>query len=280
MQSLHAVSNPPVAALAAALLLSLACPAHAAWVNVGSVSTPGQTAYIQNAAPNDAILFVNGSDTARGQRTVLNATLVHDGYLLNAAYGLDHMVVSVRGSSAGRLFSRLGLSASTPSYFGYGEHLGANHGPAAAGTALGEALYGRGPTFWPAGSPRCRDSRYACMLFENYTIQVSTAVNLCDGLICGYDVPLPLTSAAFQVSVTADDWDMIATVSQNGTVIANVSCRALTYNDARCGAQSTDIGHIDAFIANVVNDGNPGSSGRRLGATNVTVRVQRENTNL
>lgn len=276
MKSSVSASRRVPARLAACLTLALAIPAgaQAQWTTVGSVSTPGQTVYVPGTSPNDAVLLVNGNNLAYSDRTVLTATLVHDGFL-NASIGLDHIAVSARGGSMDRLFPLLNRSVWTTSYFGYGEQIDATAGPAAAGTPLGEALYGRGPTFWPAGSPLCSDTRYPCMIYENYTIQISNSSgNLCAGLLCGYDVPLRISSAPFQITVIADDWDVVTNVSQNGVLMASTSCRTISGGDWRCGAQNGDFGMIDGFIANVVGDG--AAAGRRLGATNVTIRAQNE----
>lgn len=267
---------------ATVLLLGLAAPAMAGswqWVEVSRVAAAGQTPIIPNSDPNDAVQFLNARDTVWGDRSELTATIVHDGFL-NTSAGLDHMALSVRGASMEGVLGGMGYGVNAPSAFTYGEHVSAAY---AAGqitlTNLHRALSGRGPTFWPAGTPLCRDTRYPCMIFENYTVNLSGPGLVCQTTSpanrCGYDVALPISSANFEVRVQADDWDTTTTVSQGGRVIATASCRAISGNDMRCGPQSGDAAQGDAFIGNVVRNTGPGSSGRRLGTINPVVRVLR-----
>lgn len=266
----------------AAMLLALSVPALAgSWqpVVVSSVYSPGETATIPNSDPNDAVLFLNGPDSAWGDYTELTATIVHDGFL-NTSSGLDHIAVSIRGASLEQMMAAMGYGANTPWKFTFGEYVSQ---AAASGqlstTALHRALSGRGPTFWPKGHPLCSDNRYPCLVFENYTVNLSGPGLVCQSTSmsnpCGYDVALPISTANFEIRVVADNWDTTTMVTQGGNVIANVSCRTRSGNDARCGMQSGDAAQGDAFFGNVVANTGPGSSGRRLGAINASVRVMR-----
>jgi hypothetical protein len=279
---LSSTRRPATRLAALALLLGLSAPAMAgSWqlVEVSRVATAGQSPTIQNSDPNDAVHFLNARDSVWGEVSELTATIVHDGFL-NTNAGLDHMALSVRGASMEGVLGGMGYGANAPSAFTYGEHVNAAF---AAGqitlTNLHRAISGRGPTFWPAGTPMCRDTRYPCMIFENYTVNLSGPGLVCQTTSpanpCGYDVALPISSANFEVRVQADDWDTTTTVSQGGRVIATSSCRAISGNDARCGPQSGDAAQGDAFVANVVRNTGPGSSGRRLGTINPVVRVLR-----
>jgi hypothetical protein len=264
------------------LLLGLAAPAIAGswqWIEVSRVSAAGQTPIITNSDPNDAVQLLNANDGAWGDLSELTATIVHDGFL-NTNAGLDHIAVAIRGGSMEGMLGQMGYGANTPSVFTYGEHVGAAVGTGQVSVAnLHRALSGRGPTFWPAGTPMCRDSRHPCMIFENYTVNLSAPGLVCQTTSpanpCGYDVALPIGAANFEVRVQADDWDTTTTVSQGGQVIATASCRALSGNDARCGPQAGDVAQGDVFIGNVVRNTGPGSSGRRLGTINSTARVLR-----
>jgi hypothetical protein len=273
---------PLVRAAATVLLFGLAAPAMAGswqWVETSRVSAAGQSPIIANSNPNDAVQILNANDGAWGELSELTTTIVHDGFL-NTNAGLDHIAVAIRGGSMEGMLGQMGYGANTPSVFTYGEYVGAAVGTGQVSVAnLHRALSGRGPTFWPAGTPLCRDSRYPCMIFENYTVNLSAPGLVCQttamGSPCGYDVALPISAANFEVRVQADDWDTTITVSQGGQVIATASCRVLSGHDARCGAQSGDAAQGDVFIGNVVRNTGPGSSGRRLGTINPTVRVLR-----
>lgn len=278
----HTRRQPLRLLVGTAVLLILSTPVLAgSWqsVEVSRVSTAGQTASIPNTDPNDAVLFLNGPDSIWGDRSELTATIVHDGFL-NTNAGLDHMALSVRGASMEQMMAAMGYGTNTAWKFTFGEYISQ---AAASGqlsiSALYRAISGRGPTFWPKGSALCRDSRFPCMVFENYTVNQSGPGLVCQTPLttnpCGYDVALPVSSANFEVRVQADDWDNTTTVTQGGIVIATASCRTMSGNDARCGVQSGDVAHGDAFIANVVRNTGPGSSGRRLGAINITERVLR-----
>jgi hypothetical protein len=117
------------------------------------------------------------------------------------------------------------------------------------------------------------------MIFENYTVNLDGPGLVCSNnqtYPCANSVPLSLSTAPFQIQVIADGWDTRTVVTQNGQTKANVSCRASTGNDYRCGPQPGDVAVGDAFIANVVQNHGTGYSGRQLGALNVTVRVLME----
>ena len=272
--SLRTRFNAAGAALAAGMLcLAIAAPAAAALQQVASVTSPGHTAYVNRNDPNDVILLFNNPDSAWGERTRLTATIVHDGFLQSTSYGLDHMALSVRGASMESVLPYLGYASSSPTYFGLGEQIGSS----APWSAVSKVISGRGPTLWPAGTPLCGNTAQPCLIFENYTVNLNGPGLICQGSSpCGYAVPVPVTTAPFQITVTADDWDVRTIVSQNGRTLVNVSCRAMTNNDARCGAQSGDHADGDAFIGNVVRNTGSGSTGRRLGATNIGVTVLRE----
>jgi hypothetical protein len=277
-----ALRRPAAVAAGATLLLALALPVLAgSWqlIQVSRVAAVGQSPMIPYSDPNDAVLFVNGPNWAQGDQSELTATIVHDGFL-NTNAGLDHIAVSVRGASMESLLGSMGYGASATSAFTYGEYVSAAVGSGQVSiNALYQALSGRGPTFWPAGTPMCRDTRYPCMIFENFTVNLSGPGLVCQTTSpanrCGYDIALPLSSAPFEVRVVADDWDTSTTVTQGGRVIATASCRAVSGNDARCGPQTGDVAQGDAFIANVMRNSGPGSSGRRLGGINATARVLR-----
>lgn len=279
---LSLIPRPAARLIAGMLLLGVITPVMAgSWqlVEVSRVAAAGQSPTIPNSNPNDAVQFLNARDTAWGELSELTATIVHDGFL-NTNAGLDHMALSVRGASMEGVLGGMGYGANAQSVFTYGEHVSA--ALSAGQISLGDlhrALSGRGPTFWPTGTPMCRDTRYPCMIFENYTVNLSGPGLVCQTTSpanrCNYDVALPISSANFEVRVRADEWDTTTTVSQGGRVIATASCRAISGNDQRCGEQSGDAAQGDAFVANVVRNTGPGSSGRRLGTINPIVRVLR-----
>lgn len=247
-------------------------------VEVTRVYFSGQSVLIPNANPNDAVWFFNNPDHLWGQLSELSATIVHDGFL-NGPHGLDHIAISVRGASMEGLLQQIGPSSASTWRFTFGEHVSA---AVAAGTVgmpqLRAALSGRGPTFWPVGAGVCSTAGMPCMVFENYTVNLDAPGLVCanNAWPCSAAVALPLGTGPFQVHVSADAWDTRTIVTQNGWTLANVSCRAISGGDARCGAQPGDQADGDAFIANVVADSGSGWSGRQLGALDVTVRVLRQ----
>jgi hypothetical protein len=224
------------------------------------------------AGDNDAGWLLNMTDSFRGEFTELSATIAHDS-LLNSPAGLDHLAIGIRGPSVDALLGELGLPLAAGTFI-FGEPTGR----IASQRSLQRALAGRGITLWPVGSPYCRDLSRPCAIFENYTINLTG-----DGLVCASGragcsgaVALDMTGADYQVFVSADDYDVSATISQSGVVKASLSCRdvsttaAKPFGDTRCAPQLGDVAHGDAFIANVVY-GAP--VGRRVGVTDVSVRV-------
>lgn len=227
---------------------------------------------------NDAGWLVNMSDGVWGDVTKLTATLHHGGFLANTYTGMDHIAVGIRGASHDAGLMQMNWPVA--SRFLFGEELRPLGG---TNPALLNMIAGRGITFWPAGSTYCVDRSRPCAIFENYTVNAakSRGEPEQDGLVCRYNrfncgtVALPLTSASFQVRLTADDYDVRTVISQNGVTLANVSCRALTSSwtpggDSRCGAQAADVALGDAFIANVIG---AVPVARTVGATGITVSV-------
>jgi hypothetical protein len=245
-----------------------------------SVSYAGSvTPLTPSMSQNDAIWFVNMPDSTYGDVTKLNATITHGG-LLNGPYGLDHLVVGIRGLSVEQAFQQMGKPIQTGTFL-YGEEVAqAVQSGQVTIDALNRLLSGRGITFWAVGSTYCQDKSKPCAIFENYTVNGRTG----DGLACKDDkrdncqgaTAVALTSGSFQLNLTADDWDMRAVIIQSGKVVRSISCRAVTTNtstpqgDPRCGAQPADVAYGDAFIGNVVHTLSFPVS---VGATNIQVSV-------
>jgi hypothetical protein len=282
LQALQAGADPAALAANESSVVLNALKSFIRYVEVTRVYFSGQSVLIPQADPNDAVWFFNNPDHIWGERSELTATIVHDGFL-NGPYGLDHLAVSVRGASMDGLLQQIGPSSTTPWRFTWGENIAAGVQAGSIGVPqLHAALSGRGPTFWPAGSPVCSNSSMPCLVFENFTVNLSGPGLVCSGnqvYPCANSVSLALSTAPFQIKVLADGWDTSTVVTQNGQIKANVSCRSSTGNDPRCGSQPGDVAVGDAFIANVVQSTGTGWTGRQLGALDVTVRVLVEQWN-
>lgn len=262
---LNMLANSEFVAMAAPQL-----PQHSASYGGANVVVPSRdsTCNMSNAdepkCNNDTIWLVNQSDSIYTDRTRMTNTINHNGTLLSDTSGLDHIVMSVRGSS---LDAGLQILAPGVSIVGTWYH-SRKVAEKVENTALASMLSGRGITFWPAGSQNCTDRSRPCAIFENYTIQ-STLGN--GGLMKSGNRALSLTSSPFNVTLTADDYDMTVSVTQNGVNKGTFSCRAMTGNDYRCGAQANDAGYADAFAAFVNQKFNDSMTGRTIGVTNINV---------
>lgn len=214
------------------------------------------------AGDNDGAWFVNQSDRIYTDQTRMTNTINHGGALLSTASGLDHIVMSVRGSSLDAGLQILAPGVPIVGTWYYGEYVGRT----VPSPHLEKMISGRGITFWPAGTNSiCTDKTRPCAIFENYTIQSTTGSG---GLIESGKRALSLTSSPFNVTLTADDYDMTVSVTQNGVNKGTFSCRAMTGNDNRCGSQINDAGFADAFAAFV---NGPAMAGRTIGVTNINV---------
>jgi hypothetical protein len=227
-----------------------------------SVSYPGNTVTL-DAQPNDAMYLVNQVESIGSESTRLAASITHGGSLQGVSSGLDHIVLSVRGARLDGALSQLGLPLQTGNFiFGENARAAFDAGTLNLTNFMG-LTSGRGITFWPAGSPNCPPgSPKPCALFENY----STNWENLAGLITSSSTPVDLNAGPFTVALVANDYDMTATVSQNGVQRLNLSCRASTWGDARCGAVAGDLGIADGFIA-FVDDNR--MAGRTVGATGI-----------
>ncbi|MFY9224112.1 MAG: hypothetical protein WAQ98_15685 [Blastocatellia bacterium] len=224
-----------------------------------SASYPGSTITL-GSGDNDGAWFVNQSDSIYTDRTRMTNTINHGGALLSTFSGLDHIVMGVRGSSLDEGLQILAPGVPIVGTWYYGEYVGRT----VPTPALYKMISGRGITFWAAGTnSRCADSSRPCAIFENYTTNLSGP-----GLIESGKYPLNLSSSPFNVTLTADDYDMTVIVTQNGVNKGTFSCRAMTGNDYRCGAQANDAGYADAFAAFV---NGPAMAGRTIGVTNINV---------
>ncbi|WP_224362954.1 hypothetical protein [Hyalangium versicolor] len=223
---------------------------------VSSAFYAGSTVTL-GAGANDAVWIVNQSDALWPQSTRLTATVAHGGALNVANSGLDHIAISVRGMSADAGLQYLGLPLQTGTFL-FGETVSSSGMPPMALRAL---TSGRGVTFWAVGAQFCADKTRPCALFENYTYNWDGP-----GLILR-SVPLNVTSAPFNVTLTADAYDMSFSVTQDGVVKGSASCRSLTASSL-CTQQPMDAGAVDAFVA-FVNA--PAIAGRTVGATSIQV---------
>jgi hypothetical protein len=230
-----------------------------------SASYPGTTVTLPSG-DNDGYWIVNQPDRIYTDRTRMTNTINHGGALLSNATGLDHIVMSVRGSSLDAGLQILSPSVPIVGAMYYGEFVGRT----VPNPHLANMISGRGITFWPAGSSNCTDKSRPCAIFENYTIQSTppTYPHYGDGLMESGNRALSLTSSPFNVTLTADDYDLIVSVTQNGVNKGNFSCRTITGNDPRCGAQANDAGYADAFAAFVNGSA---MTGRTIGVTNINV---------
>ncbi len=251
-----------VAALMLSWLVGCAEPAEEntssqALVIAASAQYAGSTVTL-GAGDNDAVWIVNQSDAVWSDRTQLNATVTHGGALNASGTGLDHIAISVRGLSVEGAFQQMMKPLQTGTFL-FGEEVSR----AGLTTAnLKSLISGRGITFWAVGASQCSDSTRPCARFENYTFNFDGP-----GLIPN-SVPLSVTTAPFQVKLTADDYDMSFTVLQNGVVRSSASCRALGNNSNLCGAQPDDTATADAFVAFV---NHAPIAGRTVGGTNISV---------
>lgn len=119
---------------------------------------------------------------------------------------------------------------------------------------------GRGITFWPRGdSSHCSNPSRSCARFENFAEG--------GGLLPG-SVAFDVTSAPFQITLSADDWDTTVKIIQGGVTKADFSCRSVSGNNPQCGAQAGNIAMADAFIAFV---NRAPIAGRTVGATDIQV---------
>ncbi|MFP2924429.1 hypothetical protein ACLESO_04275 [Pyxidicoccus sp. 3LG] len=225
-------------------------------VVVSSASYPGSTVTL-GASPNDAVWIVNQSDSLWPESTRLTATITHGGALNSAGSGLDHIAISVRGMSADRAFQHLGLPLQTGTFL-FGENVSSSGMPT---LSLRAFTSGRGITFWSVGASQCNDMTRPCARFENYTYNWDGP-----GLIPN-SVPLNVTTEPFQVTLTADAYNMSFTATQGGVVKGSASCLGLT-GSSLCRQQPMDAGAVDAFVAFV---NHPTMAGRTVGGTNIGV---------
>lgn len=247
---------------------------------VSQASFVGQTVVPSRAGPNDAAWFLNAQDGTWGERTEFGARIVHDGFLTTQGAGLDHIAIGIRGSSVDGLLAQIGPSTTTPWRFAWGEQLNAQVAAGSVGLPqLYASISGRGPTLWPTGSWLCTDQSRPCLVFENFTTNLTGPGLVCTGApgACGRDVALSLGSGPFDLFIEADDYDMRVVIRQNGVLLANASCRQLAPFDARCGAQPGDVAVADAFIGNVlVNQSGAGWHPRQIGILDAYVRTLAE----
>jgi len=226
-------------------------------VIVSSASYAGSTVTL-GAGSNDAVWIVNQSDSLWPESTRLTATVTHGGALNAAGTGLDHIALSIRGMSADGGLQYLGLPLQTGTFL-FGETVSSSGMPT---MTLRAFTSGRGITFWAVGSTQCSDPTRPCARFENYTYNWDGP-----GLIVN-SVPLNVTTAAFQVTLTADAYNMSFSVTQGGVVKSSASCRSLGNNSSLCGQQANDAGAVDAFVAFV---NHAAMAGRTVGATSIQV---------
>jgi hypothetical protein len=224
---------------------------------VSSAFYAGSTVTL-GAGNNDAVWIVNQSDSVWPESTRLTATVAHGGALNAAGTGLDHIAISVRGMSADGGLQHLGLPLQTGTFL-FGETVSSSGMPT---MTLRAFTSGRGITFWGVGSTMCSDMTRPCARFENYTYNWDGP-----GLIPN-SVPLNVTTAPFQVTLTSDAYNMSFSVTQGGVVKSSASCRSLGNNSSLCGQQPNDAGAVDAFVAFV---NHAAIAGRTVGATNVQV---------
>jgi hypothetical protein len=217
-------------------------------------SYPGSTVTV-GSGDNDATWLINQSDSLAIASTRLAATVTH-GDALNTGFGaLDHLAIGIRGCSMDGGLQELGLPLQTGTFI-FGEVVGRK----VSLYNLDAMTAGRGITFWPRGdSAHCSNASRPCARFENFAEG--------GGLLPG-SVAFDVTSAPFQVTLSADDWDTTVRITQGGVTKADFSCRSVSGNNPQCGAQAGNIAMADAFIAFV--NRSP-IAGRTVGATDIQV---------